>query len=158
MFTLMEEVLVVLRNFEQENQILHEYVVHLQTNQASTSLGCISTTKPQQKKPWISLFDKFDGTCSKFRGFVNQVCLIIQLHPHRIQLAQPKLDSLTPYYQAWPLLGSHLYWNINHLYSMTSKCFLKSLMPPLEILTKNAHLTSKYNLFVKDHVQLQYMH
>ncbi len=79
----MEEVLVVLRNFEQENQILHEYVVHLQTNQASTSLGCISTTKPQQKKPWISLFDKFDGTCSKFRGFVNQLCIIIQLHPHQ---------------------------------------------------------------------------
>jgi hypothetical protein len=32
-------------------------------------------------KPKISLPEKFDGTCPKFRGFVSQVGLIIQLHP-----------------------------------------------------------------------------
>jgi len=73
----MEEVLVVLRNLEHENQAFGEYVVHLQTNQASTSLGCISTTQPQPKESHINLPDKFDGTCSNFRGFVNQVCLVI---------------------------------------------------------------------------------
>jgi hypothetical protein len=32
-------------------------------------------------KPHISLQEKFDGTCLKFRGFVSQVRLIMQLHP-----------------------------------------------------------------------------
>jgi hypothetical protein len=44
MFTFVEEVFVVLSNLEHENQALHEFVVHLQINQASTSLGCVSTT------------------------------------------------------------------------------------------------------------------
>jgi hypothetical protein len=64
-------------------------------------------------------------------------------------LAQFKLNSLTPYCQARPLLGSHLYWNINHLCSMTLKHFLKSSMSPLEIQTKNSCLALKYDFFVK---------
>jgi hypothetical protein len=32
------------------------------------------------KEPQISLPKKFDDTWSKFQSFVNQVCLIIQLH------------------------------------------------------------------------------
>ncbi len=32
-------------------------------------------------EPHISLPEKFDGTCLKFRGFVSQVRLIMQLHP-----------------------------------------------------------------------------
>jgi hypothetical protein len=34
-------------------------------------------------EPKISLPEKFDGTRLKFRGFVSQVCLIMQLHPRR---------------------------------------------------------------------------
>ncbi|KAH8964689.1 hypothetical protein BDL97_04G080100 [Sphagnum fallax] len=34
-------------------------------------------------EPKISLPEKFDRTCPKFRGFVSQVRLIIQLHPRR---------------------------------------------------------------------------
>ncbi len=34
-------------------------------------------------EPQINLPEKFDGTCLKFRGFVSQVCLIMQLHPRR---------------------------------------------------------------------------
>jgi hypothetical protein len=34
-------------------------------------------------EPKISLPEKFDGTRPKFRGFVSQVRLIIQLHPCR---------------------------------------------------------------------------
>jgi hypothetical protein len=69
-----------------------------------------------------------------------------------IRLAQLKLDSLTPCCQARPLFSLHLCWSINHPYSTTLKRFLKSLVPSLEIQTKNAHLTSRYDLFVKDHV------
>ena len=35
------------------------------------------------KEPKISLPAKFDGTRSQFRGFLNQVRLVIQLHPSR---------------------------------------------------------------------------
>jgi hypothetical protein len=35
------------------------------------------------REPKISLPEKFDGTRSKFRSFVGQVRLIMQLHPHR---------------------------------------------------------------------------
>jgi hypothetical protein len=34
-------------------------------------------------KPQINLPEKFDGTRLKFRGFVSQVHLIMQLHPRR---------------------------------------------------------------------------
>ena len=58
----------------------------------------------------------------------------------KIQLAQSKLNSLTLCCQAWPLLGSHLCWIINHPCSSTLKHFLKNSMSLLEIWTKNAHL------------------
>jgi hypothetical protein len=41
---------------------------------------------------------------------------------------------------------------------MTLKHLLKSSMPPLEIQANNACLTSNYDLFVNDHIQLWYMH
>jgi hypothetical protein len=46
MFTSMEEILVVFRTFEQENHTLHEFIVHLQTNQVLTILTYVSTTQP----------------------------------------------------------------------------------------------------------------
>ncbi len=46
MSTSMEEILVVLRNFEPKNQTLHDSIAHLQTNQASTTLGYVSATQP----------------------------------------------------------------------------------------------------------------
>jgi hypothetical protein len=41
---------------------------------------------------------------------------------------------------------------------MALKHLLKISMPPLDIQEKNARLTSSYDIFVKDHVQLHYMH
>ncbi len=77
MSTSMEEILVVLKNLENENQTLHESMAHFQTNQAWTSLGYALVTQPQPKEPWINLLDKFDGTRSKFQSFVNQMHLVI---------------------------------------------------------------------------------
>jgi hypothetical protein len=67
-----------------------------------------------------------------------------------IQLARPKLDSSTLYCHAQTLFGLHLCWNISHPYSMTLQHFLTSSMLVSKIWTKNAHLTSNYNIFV-DH-------
>ncbi len=58
-------------------------MAYLQTNQISTSLGCISIVQPQQKESWISLHDKLDGRWSKFQGLVNQMHLVIRFHLHR---------------------------------------------------------------------------
>ncbi len=78
----MEEVLVALKHMQQKNQALREFVAHLQSVQASTSLGCVPMTPSEVKEPWISLLDRFDGTCSKFWSFINQMWLVIRLHPH----------------------------------------------------------------------------
>jgi hypothetical protein len=72
-----EEVLPNLKNLEKENQALCEIIFHLQTNQISTSLGCVYVTQPQSKEPQITLPNKFDNAHSKFRGFVNQMHLVI---------------------------------------------------------------------------------
>ena len=37
----------------------------------------------QRNEPRVSLFDKFDGTHSKFRGFVNQIRLITVMQSER---------------------------------------------------------------------------
>ena len=42
-----------------------------------------SGTQNSPREPKISLPAKFDGTRSLFRGFLNQVRLVIQLHPNR---------------------------------------------------------------------------
>ncbi len=70
----MEEVLVALRHMQHENQSFRESIAHLQGNQTLTRFG------NTLKEPWIHLPKKFDGTCSKFWGFINQICLIIQFH------------------------------------------------------------------------------
>ena len=41
------------------------------------------STQGIHKEPNIGLPTKFDGTRSQFKGFLNQVCLVIQLHPSR---------------------------------------------------------------------------
>ncbi len=81
MSTLMEKVLLSL-GILNRNQTFCESITHLQTSQVLTSLGCISITQPPPKEPWINLPNKFDNTRSKFQGFVNQMHLVVQLHPH----------------------------------------------------------------------------
>ncbi len=47
----MEEVLVALKHMQQENRALSESIVHLQSGQGSTSLGCVPTSPSQIKEP-----------------------------------------------------------------------------------------------------------
>ena len=42
----------------------------------------MSGAQISSKEPKISLPAKLDGTMSLFRGFFNQVCLVIQIHPN----------------------------------------------------------------------------
>jgi hypothetical protein len=45
----MEEILAILKNLEHENHEFREFVVHLRTNQTSTSLGYILAIQPYVK-------------------------------------------------------------------------------------------------------------
>jgi len=47
----LEEVLVALKHMQQKNQALREFVAHLQSVQASTSLRCVPMTPSEVKEP-----------------------------------------------------------------------------------------------------------
>jgi hypothetical protein len=81
--------------------------------------------------------------------------MFIQPHSHQYPTNLAQVGLSTFWCQTGPLFGMQFCWNINHPYSTTLKHFLKSSMPPFEIWTKNSHLTSRYDLFDKDHVKLR---
>ena len=78
---------------EQENQHVstekaHEYeVLSTRVHQLEATILALweqaAGVQKSIKEPKISLPAKFDGTRSLFRGFLNQVRLVIQLHPNR---------------------------------------------------------------------------
>ena len=59
----------------------------------------------QCKEPQISMPEKFDGTRSKFRGFINQVQLITILQPERYPTKESKVGLVGTL-----LTGSALSW------------------------------------------------
>jgi hypothetical protein len=76
------QILATLQHLQQENAALRDSVTHLQ-DQPQPPAPIPATLAMVAREPKINLPEKFDGTCPKFRGFVNQVRLIIQLHPRR---------------------------------------------------------------------------
>ena len=70
-------------NIRQENNLLRQQMEQFRLTQASTPTPApqaihVQTPTPA-KEPKISMPDKFDGNCQKFRGFVNQVKLVFQM-------------------------------------------------------------------------------
>jgi hypothetical protein len=57
------------------------------------------------KEPRISLPDKFDGTRSKFRGFVNQIQLITFLQPQRYPTDESRVGLVGTYLRGKLYLG-----------------------------------------------------
>jgi hypothetical protein len=45
----MEEIFAIIRHFQQENQYLHDFIMYLQNNEASTSPGVFQQHKFQQR-------------------------------------------------------------------------------------------------------------
>ncbi|CAG8757098.1 23693_t:CDS:2, partial [Cetraspora pellucida] len=68
-------------------------------------LRALGETDGQYREPKVSLPDKFDGTRSKFRGFLNQVRLVIRLQPNRYPNNQMQVGLLGSL-----LMGSALAW------------------------------------------------
>jgi hypothetical protein len=76
------QILAALQHLQQENAMLRDSVTRLQ-NQPPPPTPVPPALAMVALEPQISLPEKFDGTRLKFRGFVSQVRLIMQLHPRR---------------------------------------------------------------------------
>ena len=83
----------------------------------------------QRKEPRISMPEKFDGTRSKFRGFINQVQLITILQPERYPTEESKVGLVGTL-----LTGSALSW-FAHLFEKRSP-ILSNFKTFLEALTE----------------------
>ena len=76
----------ILNQLQSENQRLRHAFEQLRVSTSQAPQPIIAPSTPilqATKEPRIGLPDKFDGTRSKFRGFVNQVRLIIRMQPLR---------------------------------------------------------------------------
>jgi hypothetical protein len=76
----LNQILVALQHLQQENVALINLVNRFQ-DQPQPPAPVPATPTMVAPEPKINLPEKFNGTRPKFRGFVNQVRLIIQLHP-----------------------------------------------------------------------------
>jgi hypothetical protein len=78
----LNQILAALQHLQQENAALRDSVNRMQDQPQPPALvpAALAMVAPEPK---ISLPEKFDGTRPKFRGFISQVRLIIQLHPCR---------------------------------------------------------------------------
>jgi hypothetical protein len=76
------QILAALQHLQQENAMLRDSMTRLQ-NQPPPPAPVPPALAMVALEPQISLPEKFDGKRLKFRGFVSQVRLIMQLHPRR---------------------------------------------------------------------------
>ena len=74
----LDQILAALQQLQHENANLRNSVQELQ---AATLVRPHPSIDPSAVKPNVSLPDKFDGTRSHLRGFINQIRLIIHLQP-----------------------------------------------------------------------------
>jgi hypothetical protein len=74
------QILIALKHLQQENVMLRNLVTRLQ-NQPPPPTPIPPALAMVAPEPQINMLEKFDGTRLKFRGFVSQVRLIMQLHP-----------------------------------------------------------------------------
>ena len=82
----MEEILQVLQQLQVENANLWSAFDQLQIapNRVPAPLATATSSQQTPKEPRIVLPEKFDGTRSKFRDFVNHIRLIFRL---QVQMA-----------------------------------------------------------------------
>ena len=65
------------------------------------------------KEPKIGLPVKFDGIRSQFRGFLNQVRLVLQMHPSRYPTDASRVGLIGTFLSGSAFLGSHRFLKNN---------------------------------------------
>jgi hypothetical protein len=112
---------------------------------------------PITKEPRINLPEKFDGTRSKFREFVNQVWLILQLQPQCYATEAAQVGFIGTL-----LSGAALSWFAPLLERDSPllqilKAFLKNSLIRLGRLIGYGRPQQRSDLYAKDPAQLQSM-
>jgi hypothetical protein len=68
----------------QANNDLHQTMTSMQATMKTSLVNpALVTPQVHRQTPKVALPDKFDGTRSKYRGFINQLRLVFQLQPDR---------------------------------------------------------------------------
>lgn len=123
---------------------------------------CFPNTTPT-KEPWINLPYKFDGTCSRFWRFVNQVCLVqcliiwLYLHCYPNDLAQVKPIGALLLSRTLTCFATLLEcWSPHYLTIL--KHSLKFFLPFKKTQIRSAPPLVNCDPFMKDHNQLHCMH
>ncbi len=106
------------------------------------------------KEPQINLPKKFDDTCSKFWGFVNQVCFIIQLDQHHYPDDQTQVGL-----SGTLLLGTTLTWFAPLLEHQSPflnnfETFFENVGASFGNSEKKIQQQTNCELFAKEHAQL----
>jgi Tfp pilus assembly protein PilN len=68
----MEEILVVFKNLEQENQALRESIIYLQTNQTSISLGAFQQQNPNQRSHGLAYLTSLMAHIQSFKVLLTK--------------------------------------------------------------------------------------
>ena len=93
--TKLDLILKAIESLSMRTNVLEDFAAKVDTNRRAAEAPATTTSRPMMttqdfdpslstaKEPRISLPEKFDGSRSKFQGFVNQVQLIITLQSQR---------------------------------------------------------------------------
>ena len=73
------QILTTLKQLLAENATLCKSLLDLQFATSSVTPTIKLNPLPPYYEPKVNLLDKFDGTRSRLRSFLNQICLIIRL-------------------------------------------------------------------------------
>ncbi len=76
-------ILATLEQLQAENAAMRGSILELQSTACSDMPNITHNSPPPYHEPKVSLPDKFDGTRSRLRGFINQIRLILRLQPRR---------------------------------------------------------------------------
>ena len=90
----MKEVIRVLQEVQVENANLQSAFKQLQASSSRLAVAVTTPISPATKEPRIGLPEKFDGTRSKFRGFVNQIRMIIRMQPSRYPIEETQVGLI----------------------------------------------------------------
>lgn len=139
--------IIVLRNMQKNTQPpFRESIVHLQSNQVLTSLGCVSIMQPQ--------------------GTTNQLVWQVWWNTFKnLRLCQPNAYShliSSPLLSKWPSSNwTHWHFIIKHNPCLvctfvgtliTLKHSLRNSVPLSNTQTRNAHPLTSCDIFIKNHV------
>ncbi|CAG8513918.1 5445_t:CDS:1, partial [Dentiscutata heterogama] len=87
----LNNILTVLNQIQLDNQALYQENTDLRNTLEQLH---VQDGANYHKEPKVSLLDKFNGSRANFRGFLNQVCLVICMQPNRYSNDQSQVGLL----------------------------------------------------------------